>query len=114
MVGDEPFDQEGERRDPWWGDPSFRRLARTATEADVRVSHLHIHAGYPEEDINCILPLPLLLELEAEGEIGRSADTHYSFMGYQLRTDALIDDSTPRIIDGLRDEGVDAVLLVPV
>ena len=23
---DKPFDQEGERRNPWWGDPSFREI----------------------------------------------------------------------------------------
>ena len=39
---DRPFDQEGERRNPWWGDPSYRILPNTATSQDVRLYHLHI------------------------------------------------------------------------
>jgi hypothetical protein len=34
---DRPFDQEGERRDPWWGDPSFRRI-RSARPKRTSVS----------------------------------------------------------------------------
>ena len=26
LADDEPFDAESERRDPWWGDPSYRRI----------------------------------------------------------------------------------------
>jgi len=33
---DRPFDQEGERRDPWWGDPTFRRIPLGTTERDIR------------------------------------------------------------------------------
>ena len=57
MRDDAPFDQEGERRDPWWGDPSFRRLAADAREGDVTISHLHFNATYAEQDLNCIFPV---------------------------------------------------------
>jgi D-proline reductase (dithiol) PrdB len=30
--GDQPFNQERERRDPWWGDPTFRVIRLGATE----------------------------------------------------------------------------------
>ena len=43
LKTDRPFDQEGERRNPWWGDPSYRILPRTATAEDVSLYHLHIH-----------------------------------------------------------------------
>ena len=33
---DLPFDQEGERRNPWWGDPSIRVIPLGTTEKDVR------------------------------------------------------------------------------
>ena len=65
---DRPFDQDGERRDPWWGDPSFRVIPRGATEEDVRLYHLHIDTGFAETDLNCVLPLQRLVELEESGE----------------------------------------------
>jgi hypothetical protein len=34
---DRPFDQEGERRNPWWGDPSFRVIPLGTTEKDIRL-----------------------------------------------------------------------------
>ena len=30
---DRPFDQDGERRNPWWGDPSFRVIPLGTTES---------------------------------------------------------------------------------
>ena len=42
LKTDRPFDQEGERQNPWWGDPSYRCIPRTATEEDVSLYHLHV------------------------------------------------------------------------
>jgi len=112
-VDDVPFDQEGERRDPWWGDPSFRVLPRDATEQNVRAHHLHIDTRYAEQDLDCVFPLRRLSELERAGEIGRSAPSHYSFMGYILRPEVLLRESTPAMIRGLQRDGVDVVLLAP-
>ena len=39
-----PFDQELERRDPWWSDQSWRPIPTGTTEADVGIYHLHILA----------------------------------------------------------------------
>jgi hypothetical protein len=36
LKSDTPFDQDGERRNPWWGDPSYRIIPKTATEKDIR------------------------------------------------------------------------------
>jgi len=111
---DRPFDQEGERRNPWWGDPSFRVIPRETTTADVRVWHLHVDPSLAESDLDCALPLARLRELEAAGEIGASAPSHYSFMGYILKPRELLERSVPAMIARMRAEGVDAVLLVPV
>ena len=46
---DQPFDQDGERRNPWWGDPSFRLIPRETTTADVRVWHLHVDPSLDPE-----------------------------------------------------------------
>src|SRR5512140_629412 len=42
LRSDRPFDQEGERRNPWWGDPSFREIPLGTTEAEIKIHHLHI------------------------------------------------------------------------
>jgi len=114
LKTDRPFDQEGERQNPWWGDPSYRILPNTATEQDVRLYHLHIDPRYGEQDLNCMFPLQRLKELEAAGEIGRSAARHYSFMGYILRPEKLLQETTPQIVRNLQEDQVDVVVLVPV
>jgi D-proline reductase (dithiol) PrdB len=114
LTCDEPFDQEGERRNPWWGDPSFRILPRTATEGDVEIYHLHIDASFARRDLNCVLPLQRLSELEALGEIGKVAPRHYSFMGYTLDPTTLLEESTPAMIQCLQEDQVDLAVLVPI
>ncbi len=114
MLDDEPFDQDGERRNPWWGDPSYRRIPRTATEKDIRVCHLHINGEFAERDLNSVLPLQRLQALVEEGVAGRSAEEHYSFMGYILDARELLERSVPAIIGDLQAQEVDAVILVPV
>jgi D-proline reductase (dithiol) PrdB len=113
LKADRPFDQEGERRNPWWGDPSYRLLPRTATGKDVRLYHLHIHPRLPEQDLNTLLPLQRLLELEQRAEIGRSAANHYSIMGYILEPQELLAQSVPAMIRHMQHDGVDLVVLVP-
>jgi len=114
LTTDRPFDQEGERQNPWWGDPSYRVLPRTATGEEVRIYHLHVNPRLAQKDLNTLFPLQRLLELEASGEIGRSASHHYSFMGYNLQPQTLLEESTPAMVRHMKRDGVDAVILVPV
>jgi D-proline reductase (dithiol) PrdB len=114
LKEERPFDQEGERQNPWWGDPSYRLLPHTTREKDIRLCHLHVNPVYAEEDLNCIFPLQRLSELVDEGSLGRLAPTHYSFMGYILRPQVLLEESVPAMIRHLQAEEVDVVLLVPV
>src|SRR5215510_4821168 len=79
---DRPFDQDGERRNPWWGDPSFRTIPLGTTEKDVRLYHLHIDTRIGEADLDVVLPMRRLVELAGDGVVGRPALTHYSLMGY--------------------------------
>lgn len=114
LKTDRPFDQDGEKRNPWWGDPSYRILPRTAIEEDVALYHLHIHPRIAEQDLNTFFPLQLLMALEEAGAIGRSATSHYSYMGYILQPKELLEESTPAMIEHMKGEGVDIVILVPV
>ena len=110
---DVPFDQEGERENPWWGDPSYRRIPRDTRVEDVDLHHLHIERRFAREDLDVVLPLRRLDELVATGSVGASAATHYSLMGYILDPTQLLAETTPRLIGDLKAEGVEAVVLVP-
>ena len=110
---DRPFDEEGERRDPWWGDPSFRRIPLGTTERDVDLHHLHIDRRFGREDLDVVLPMRRLAELAAAGVVGKAAEVHYSIMGYQLRPAVLEQETAPAIARELIAAGVDAVALVP-
>jgi D-proline reductase (dithiol) PrdB len=113
LKDDQPFDQEGERQKPWWGDPSYRVIPKTAQAADVKVDHLHINPDFAEQDLNCLLPLGPLQEMAKKGEIGAVAASHYTYMGYTTQPEQLLQKSVPAIIRNLRDEFVDVVVLVP-
>lgn len=114
LRDDRPFDQEGERKNPWWGDPTHRVLPAGTRTADVRLYHMHIDTRPAEADLNCVLPLERLAELAADGVIGEVAPSHYSTMGYILDETVQLAETAPQIVARLRDEEVDAVVLVPV
>jgi D-proline reductase (dithiol) PrdB len=113
LKSDKPFDQEGERNNPWWGDPSYRVIPHGTRSEDIRVYHLHIDPGSAEQDMNCLLPLDRLDELVEMGKVGRAADSHYSFMGYILEPTELLQKSVPAIIEHLRQEKVDVAVFIP-
>ena len=110
---DRPFDQDGERRNPWWGDPGFRAIPLGTTAHEVRLYHLHIDTRPGEADLDVVLPMRRLAELAAEGVVGRPAPTHYSIMGYILEPGELLEHTVPAIAERLRAESVDAVALAP-
>lgn len=114
LKTDPPFDQEGERQNPWWGDPSYRVIPQTVTEKEVEIYHLHVDVSFGREDLDCVFPLRRLAELEASGEIGRVALRHYSFMGYTIDPSELLEKSVPAMIEHLAEDQVDLALLVPV
>ena len=113
LKSDRPFDQDGERQNPWWGDPSYRALPNSASEEDVRLYHLHIDPSYAEQDLNCLFPLQRLGEMEATGQIGRVSPRHYSMMGFILDPQELLEKTVPAMIRDLREDLADVVVLVP-
>lgn len=113
LKSDVPFNQDGERQNPWWGDPSFRILPKTATQGDIRVYHMHIDPSYAEQDLNCLFPVQRLQEMENNGRIGRVSLRHYSIMGYILKPEQLLCDTVPALIRNLKADFADVVVLVP-
>jgi hypothetical protein len=109
-----PFDMEGERQNPFWGDPSWRRIPAVATGAGVEVNHLHIDTSYIRRDLNVALPVQRLQELADAGVVGSVAPSHYSVMGYQPDPAAQLRDSAPAIAGKMKEEEVTAAVLAPV
>jgi D-proline reductase (dithiol) PrdB len=108
-----PFDADREKREPMWGDPTFRRIPREVRQEQIGASHLHINNRDLLEDVNIVLPLQRFLELESEGAIGSLASTSYSFMGYLMNNSEWRERYAPEVAGLMKDEAVDAVLLTP-
>jgi len=108
-----PFDAEREKREPMWGDPTFRRIPRDVEQEQIATSHLHINNRDLEIDVNIQLPVHRFLELEEEGRIGSLAETNLSFMGYQPNTKEWREKYGPEAAGLMKEEEVDAVLLTP-
>jgi len=113
MKTDSPFDMERERREPLWGDPTYRKIPKTAVETEIDVNHLHVNTDYVKQDMNVILPLKRFIEFEADGTVGALAPTAYSYYGYQMDPRVLLNETMPRVAADMRAEGVEAVLLTP-
>jgi len=108
-----PFDTEREKREPMWGDPSYRRIPRDVRQEQIGASHLHLNNRDILADVNIVLPVHRLLELESEGVIGSLAATSYSFMGYQMNLREWREKYVPEVASLMRGEAVDAVLVTP-
>ncbi len=113
LKSDPPFDMEREKREPLWGDRSFRILPKGTTEKDIDVHHLHINTTHIKQDINVILPLARMDEFEKEGIIGRLAPSAYSFYGFQWQNNDFLKEAIEPISKRMKREGVEAVLLTP-
>ncbi len=109
-----PFDADRERREPTWGDPSYRIIPTGVRQDQVACSHLHINHADLLEDVDVVLPLRAFKRLEVEGVIGALAGEHYSFMGYQ---DRRLEDwrhtQGPELAARLKERSVDVLLLAP-
>jgi len=111
----EPFDLDKERNEPTWGDPSFRVLPHELGDRRLVMSHLHVNDADVRADPNVALPVDALDDLVADGMVGRAAPTHVSVMGYQQA--GLVvwrEETAPAIVEHLRAQGTDGVVLAPV
>lgn len=113
LKTDPPFDMEREKREPIWGDRSYRTVPKETTEKDIEVNHLHINTSYIKQDINVILPLSRMAEFEQEKIIGRLAPTAYSFYGFQWQNNEFLKEAVEPISKHMKAERVEAVLITP-
>lgn len=106
----QPFDMQDSE-----GDPSFRVITGATIGSDYRITHDYYDHSDAEKDLNIIMPLDRLQELQQEGIIGSLAETHYSFMGHidGRHIATLIGQSAKQVVERLRQDNVDVVLLTP-
>jgi D-proline reductase (dithiol) PrdB len=109
---EEPFDVEREKREPMWGDPTYRVIPPDVQQDQVGASHLHINNRDLLADVNVVLPVHRFREMEEAGAIGSLA-TSYSFMGYQTNNAEWRNRYGPEVARRMQDEGVDAALVTP-
>ncbi len=110
----QPFDLERERREPRWGDPTFREIPRDARQDEIGMAHLHLSADDVLQDFNIALPIDAFAALEREGAFGSLAQRHYSFMGYQGEsTRAWEEEQGPELVRRLEEDRVDLLILAP-
>ena len=104
------FDLDRERSEPDWGDPSWRAIGK----GSLAVAHLHINDADLLADPEIALPVRLLGQLVAEGIVGSAAGRNVAVMGYQERQLAGWRQTTaPAIVEFLRDQQVDGLVLAP-
>ena len=114
-LGDtqEPFDLEHEKKNPTWGDPSFRAIPTPS--APVSLAHLHISHDDILADPNIALPVDRLAELVSQGIVGEVAPWQLSVMGFQgSGLEGWREIAAPGIIDLLHEDEVDGLILAPV
>jgi len=104
---------EREKREPLWGDPTLREIPRGIRQDEIRTAHLHYENAHARQDYNCMLPVAVLEELYATGEIGGITDHHLSFMGYQPKPLVFMRETAPRMAERLIEMEADLVLLSP-
>jgi len=81
---------------------------------ELGMVHLHVNPTDVLADHNVAQPTEVLAELVTEGRVGAATD-HVSVMGYQRGgLEAWRASTAPRIVDMLRDERSDGVVLAPV
>lgn len=106
---DRPFDVDAPE-----GDTSYREIPRGTAPQHLAIAHAHFAHEVAEADLNTIFPLGRLEELVREGVLGGLAPTHYSVMGYATDAALLAGTTAPALASRMRDEEVDAALIVPV
>lgn len=116
-IADEqpPFDTDRERREPTWGDPTHRVLPHALGTRALTMSHLHVNSADVLADRNVAFPIDVLDTLVAERRVGAAAPQHVSVIGYQQADlEGWREHTAPAIVELLRDQRTDGVVLAPV
>ena len=96
------------------GSADYRILPADLDYSELAQSHVSINFDRSafQQDVNVVFPLEHLKQMAADGEIGSVAQWHYSFMGATDPT--RMAETAPQVAKLLKEDGVNAVILIPV
>ena len=94
-------------------DLSYRLIDRDMPYSELTIAHQTPVRCWAIEDLNVAFPRDRLIELEAEGTIGRLASKAVSMVGSISKYTDLIKTTVPRIKNEFDAQGVDVVFLFP-
>lgn len=94
-------------------DLTYRLISREAPTSALVLAHKTPVRVWAVQDINVAFPRDRLIELEAEGTIGRLAPRSVSMVGSITRYSELIQNTVPAIQKEFESQGVDLVFLFP-
>ncbi len=111
LEDDEPFDVDSAR-----GDASFRTIPSDVAREKLKIAHTHYAHARVKQDINVLFPIDRLSELAEAKVIGRLSPNFYSFgFGGDLVQEFIgePDGSARQLVQKLKEDKVDCVLMVP-
>ncbi len=108
-------EQEPMRPIPNFGgdEPQVREIPLDVDRTKLTINHPGYDHRFAKEDPNANLPLDRLREMAEAGEIGSIADPTHVLMGLVVDVAPLIRTTIPALVEKLRADDVEAVLLVP-
>ena len=92
----------------------YRIIPGATPASELVMSHQSVNfdrTGF-QQDLNVAFPIDRLRELVADGTVGSMASVHYSFMG--AFPPAAAEPHAQHLAGLLKQDGVDAALLIPV
>ena len=95
-------------------DASFREIPADVDTKELRATHFAYDLSDARTDPNVVFPIDTLRRLVREGFLGGLASRLYTFMGGIYSSRRVSEDLAPRLTARFLEDGVDAVLLVPV
>lgn len=109
------FRHDQEPFDPWAvNDLSFRQIPTDTSPRSLKLHHNYFDHRDALSDLNCVFPVQRLKQLEDKGFIGRLAPVAITLgMGRLYKRTALQKQTVPRLVEVLKEQETDAVMLVP-
>ena len=94
-------------------DASYRLIPKNAKRDELSIWHFGYPTGDAEKDLNCVFPLELMREFEAQRRIGELCDPVFTFAGGIYSARKVREELAPKIVEELRSRNVEAFYLVP-
>ncbi len=95
-------------------DTSLREIPSDVDSSALRATHFAYDLSDARSDPNVVFPADALRRLVREGIVGSLAERFQTCMGGIYSARRVREELAPRLLQKLREEAVDALLLVPV